>query len=193
MNFNWIVFIAIVCTKPLLITMIDLSGEPDRSLPHGLSLFESVISPDRDCNNASIPEMYCGCYDDLEIDEFDVIRPDYTIPKVMAKIRLYTDELRDKCAEYEFHSIHKLFLRGMTRNDSEFKLGDSLIYIIQLFVNPGMALFETVLRGFDQNTRFEVINEITRINLYGNQSHCLNDKILNNYCFCNDLLNWPCQ
>lgn len=35
---------------------------------------------------------------------------------------------------------------------------------------------------------YEVSSEISRINMYGNQSHCINDDIYLKYCFCKDLL-----
>ena len=142
----------------------------------------------RDCNDSSIPEMYCGCYEDIEITDFELLQPRYTIPKIIKKIESFTESVRQKCAVYKLESIHKLYKRSFSRTDSEYQMGNSMILILQLYLKPGHALFEIVLRGYDNNTRFEVIGEITRINLYGKQAHCLNDKLLNNYCFCKDLL-----
>ena len=128
--------------------------------------------------------MYCSCYEDIEINDFDVIKPDTTVYKIVDRINSFTKHLRNKCSEYVLKSIHKLYERSYSRTDSEYQLGDSKIFIVQIYVDPGEALFETVLRGFKDNTKFEIIGEITRINLYGKQADCLNDKLLNNYCFC---------
>lgn len=36
--------------------------------------------------------------------------------------------------------------------------------------------------------RFELTADISRINMYGNQSHCISDPFYQKYCYCNDLL-----
>ena len=170
------------------LNLVYFLGQANNSLPHGISLFDRVISEDRNCQKASIPEAFCSCFEDIEVQDFYAIKPKVTIEKIVNRINSFTEKYRSKCAEYSFESIHKLYNRSLTRNDTEFKLGDSLIYILQLHVNPGRALFETALRSYNNSTRFEIIGDITRINLYGNQSHCLDDKILKNYCYCTDLL-----
>lgn len=38
------------------------------------------------------------------------------------------------------------------------------------------------------NKTFELTAEISRINMYGNQSHCILDPFYQKYCYCNDLL-----
>ncbi len=54
-------------------------------------------------------------------------------------------------------------------------------------MKPGEAFFEsTVQRNGDKN--FEVIGDISRINRYGNQSHCIHNSFLEKYCFCDDLI-----
>ena len=118
-----------------------------------------------------------------EVTDYYAINPTDSIQKIVDRINSYTKEYRSLCAEYKFDWIHKLYNRSLTRDDSEFKLGDSLICVIQVFLNPGMALFETVLRGFDGNSRFEIVSEITRINLYGNQSHCIQYVLYFEDCF----------
>ena len=128
--------------------------------------------------------MYCSCYEDIEINDFDVIKPNTTVHKIVDRINSFTKHLRNKCSEYELKSIHKLYERSYSRTDAEYQLGDSKIFIVQNYIDPGEALFETVLRNFKNDTQFEIIGEITRINLYGKQADCLNDKLLNNYCFC---------
>ena len=97
---------------------------------------------------------------------------------------------REKCIEYKFESIYKVYNRSNSRNDKKYSLGNSEFYLIQLYVNPGMALFETLIKrnATKHKIDFKVISDITRINRYGEQSICINDKILKNYCYCNDLL-----
>ena len=121
--------------------------------------------------------------------DYSVIKPNDTIPKIIKSINWYSRDYRIKCTEYKFAAIEKLYLRKLTRTLSEDELGDdSQLYIVQLYVNPGMALFETLIKGKDRNTKFDVFKEINRINIYGNQSHCISHKFIKNYCYCKDML-----
>jgi hypothetical protein len=54
-------------------------------------------------------------------------------------------------------------------------------------VKPGKALFESTVHKIG-GKNFEVIGDISRINKYGNQSHCIHNPFLEKYCFCNDLI-----
>ena len=36
--------------------------------------------------------------------------------------------------------------------------------------------------------KFTLASEVSRINLYGNQSHCIRDDVYRKYCYCKDLL-----
>ena len=42
-----------------------IDGKPDPLLPHGQSLFDDVLSDERDCNSSSIPDAFCSCYEDI--------------------------------------------------------------------------------------------------------------------------------
>jgi hypothetical protein len=153
----------------------------DPNLPHGLSLFET-IPEDRDCKSASIPDMFCGCFEEHVISDY---RPFYTtgiIGQIVDKINNFTASVRQMCAPFVFESISRVYVRENTHRDSEYILGNSTFYMLQLYVRPGGALFETVVKVEDMN--MSITGDITRINRYGNQSYCMNDKILKNYCFC---------
>ncbi len=54
-------------------------------------------------------------------------------------------------------------------------------------MKPGKACFESIVQQtVDKN--FEVIGDVSRINRYGNQSHCIHNSFLEKYCFCKDLI-----
>ena len=172
-------------------TMIDLLiNKPDPSLPHGLSLIDSVLSDKRDCTSAGIPPMYCSCYDDTHVLDYELIHPDETIPKIIAKINSYSKGYRKQCVEYEFQKIKSLYERVNTKSGYS---PESKTFLIQLYVKPGNVLFSTIIEGQDGNKSFEPINgkqedTVIRISEYGNQTDCLYGKPEQDYCFCRDML-----
>ncbi len=53
---------------------------------------------------------------------------------------------------------------------------------------PGGALFECTVRCWMARDMCEVMGDISRINLYVDQSHCVHNRNLKKMCFCKDLL-----
>ncbi len=163
-------------------------GKADQFSSHGISLFEEIPET-RDCNKASISEHFCSCSEDIKIYNLEVIKP--IAMKVVEKINFLTMGLRENCVSFEFDSIHAAYERIHSNNlndDSEDVFTKiKKTYLIQVYVKPGKALFESTVKIFDENN-IEVIGDISRINKYGNQSHCINNPILEKYCFCKDLV-----
>ncbi|XP_054164693.1 uncharacterized protein LOC128962340 [Oppia nitens] len=159
-------------------------GKPNTSLPHGTSLF-TPISDQRQCINASIPEMFCSCFSDQIVTDYQPFYRSGIIGQIVDHLNSLTDLYRYMCSTFKFHSVYRIYQRENSRNDSEYLLGQQVFYIIQLYVNPGMALFETVVKSLStRSANYTMIGKINRINRYGNQSDCINDKILKNYCYC---------
>ena len=117
--------------------------KPDHTLPHGLSLFADVISESRDCNSSSIPDMFYSCNEEIELKDFEVIETNKTVPKIVEKINEKTAKVRNNCSEYEFQSIHKLYERVLNPTDNSKSIRT---FIIHVYLNPGKALFETIVR-----------------------------------------------
>ena len=57
---------------------------------------------------------------------------------------------------------------------------------VRLQTRPGLGEFEATAR-IHENNNFELTGTISRINLYGKQSHCIDDYKLKLYCFCDSL------
>lgn len=53
-------------------------------------------------------------------------------------------------------------------------------------VFTGNANMEATVRQYEDN--FELTADVSRINKYGNQSHCISDPFYARYCYCRDLL-----
>ena len=61
-------------------------------------------------------------------------------------------------------------------------------YLITIEVKPSNALFEATVHYNTKKKKMTLIGDISRINLYGKQSHCIESAVLKKYCFCKDLI-----
>ena len=127
---------------------------------------------------AGIPSEFCACHDEQLILGSENVFSKDEITKIVDKINSYHEAYRGKCASYVFEK----FLRVYQRISSGFF--EYQEFLIQVYLNPGMALFETVVRRYTKTNRFEVLDEISRINRYGQHSYCIDHKIVANYCYC---------
>ena len=59
-------------------------------------------------------------------------------------------------------------------------------YQFSILAQPGDAIFEATLEI--NRKGISVIGKIIRSSRYGNQSHCVNDAYLKNFCFCRDTI-----
>ncbi len=83
-----------------------------------------------------------------------------------------TESSREKCVKFEFDSIHAAYERNMSSSgDKYFKKLNTKTYLIQFYVKPGNAFFESTVKssGNKKNLKLlqiflELINmEINRI------------------------------
>ncbi|XP_054164704.1 uncharacterized protein LOC128962351 [Oppia nitens] len=146
-------------------------GKPNTSQPHGISLF-TPISDQRQCINASIPEMFCSCFSEQIVTDYQPFYRSGIIGQIVDHLNSLTNFYRYMCLKFTFHSVYRIYQRENSRNDSEYLFGQQVVkYIIQLYVNPGMALFETVVKSLStRSANYTMITKIYRINRYGNQS-----------------------
>ncbi|XP_065211168.1 uncharacterized protein LOC135839195 [Planococcus citri] len=171
-------------TYDLYATMLDiLYGKVPRKpvgCPSCDTLFKK-IPEDRSCENASIGEHWCACYDDLKqvsVNEAVVLKAAvatiHRINKFIDENRNYTSKGK-RCASLKLDkmvSVHSKFSESL----------NSTNYLIIFAVKPGGAIFEATVQ---HKTDFEVSDSISRINQYGNQSSCVrSNSILKKYCYC---------
>ena len=153
----------------------------------GISLFEE-IPLNRSCFDAMIPYAQCTCGKSVAItvDQFN----QQTGISIDAIKRILLDEVvnktssnRDKCITYEFDSIFSI-KKKIFQNDYIF----SFEYLLQ----PGNAMFDVALLFNNYNNfnnfNYTIIGKIIRTSLYSDQSHCITDIDIKNYCYCNDLV-----
>ena len=174
------------------------------NLTRGKSLF-SKINKSRDCEDAGIAEHYCPCIQWKSIDT----HTDHARSAAQAAVdhvnnltasdaqglhlcsRLQLKEIlaahqtipNVKVAQYlgssDVHGRQPMFSRGTATLEQ-------CLYQIQFQTVPGNGIFEASVSL--QSGIFRVTSEMSRINLYGDQSKCIVDKSphLRKYCLCKD-------
>ncbi|XP_047491338.1 uncharacterized protein LOC125040694 isoform X2 [Penaeus chinensis] len=161
-------------------------ASPSRDLPplrHGQSLFEE-IPVNRTCADATIPEHYCTCEHQSEVSVDDKILLDaatYTVSQLNEQLARF-----EECAQLYVQKIIRGQV-GSRRKGAESKEKHPISVITVLFETlPGEGKLEATLTH--HKNEFELTAEISRVNMYGNQSHCISDPFYQRYCYCNDLL-----
>lgn len=160
-----------------------------KNLSRGLSQF-LPIPKYRTCEMAGIVEHYCTCHQtkvlNLPPNEKD-LPPivEQAANFIMYSINLQIFKNGDKCAYLRLERVKRAMQFGL-----EFEKGGnglSIGYQLVFETSPGGGVFEGSVQK-DKTGFWQVSGSISRINLYGNQSHCVADKMLKLYCYCLDLL-----
>ncbi|KAG5668616.1 hypothetical protein PVAND_016551 [Polypedilum vanderplanki] len=139
------------------------------SCPKCQSLFKE-ISIDRICKDAAIPDIYCTCSSIEEIDK--------TTKEIKEISEFIVDELNflvstyEKCAKMKLKEIISARKLNYDKND----------FLIEIKVFPSDGEFEAKVRKTENFYIF--VDQILRINQYGNQSECIDDLNLRKYCYC---------
>ncbi|XP_047502022.1 uncharacterized protein LOC125047697 [Penaeus chinensis] len=151
---------------------------------HGQSLFREVPET-RTCADVSIPQHLCACerYDNVSLDD----------PLVEAAAKFTVDYLNEGLAKFpdcvQLHFDKVLSARvssgnNVTRPSAAKQL--VTVFLLVLQTQPASATLESLVRFADGD--LHVVGEVQRTNRYGNQSHCVDDEIFRQYCFCRDQL-----
>ncbi|XP_068218189.1 uncharacterized protein [Palaemon carinicauda] len=151
---------------------------------NGRSLFREIPGR-RTCSDAGIPQHYCACESTKEANSKDV----HLIEAAKAAIGQLNEGLKafPNCTRLHLDQVMSGRI-GMASKATQPKMKDTTItsYTVIFSTTPGGAMMEATVRR--RKEEYEVGSEISRINMYGNQSHCITDEIYRKYCYCNDLL-----
>jgi hypothetical protein len=167
------------CNKKFTINDIN-----DRN-KRGSSIFEH-INVNRSCSDGLIPYEYCNCVWRKKLNEKDFklqtnYRLNYVKSSIVNFLNQITERERKKC---------ELFKLDHLKSIEKVKVANIIVYLFNLIVQPGNAWFEVSLK-VDQifKKKYNKIKLIIdtlpkRLSPYGNQSHCVKDVVLVNFCFC---------
>lgn len=151
----------------------------------GYSLFMPI--PERNCQKAHIPEYLCSC--DIS---FDVNINSSIIQKASEFMVNYINEIllkphRQICAQLSLSKIYDAQKYNYNQNK----------FTIIFETLPSNATFDgtVLLKNFElsspkysmdrlNNSNFDLVGKIVRINEYGQTSRCIRDYFLKNFCYC---------
>lgn len=143
------------------------------SCPDCQSLFEE-LSFDRSCSDAGVTKHWCTCVKFEEIDKTSEIvktAVNYVVKSLNSDL-----SAQPKCAKLKLNEIHSA--QKSTQQSS-------VDYLVSFNVQPSSAQLEATVRCGDEECKnLSIIGSISRLNRYGNQSHCVSDSNLRKYCFC---------
>ena len=140
----------------------------------GQSLF-TKINRYRTCAVAGIDEHWCCCHsvDKLEKNSGEVNQAaSHLLKHINYLLQNHTD-----CVQLVMNTV----VQGSKRIEEK---ENSTIISVMIEVEPSGGLFEGTIKYKGFNSTPEISKDISRINLYGDQSKCVNDSTLKLYCYC---------
>lgn len=142
-----------------------------------------VIPSTRTCSEARIPDLYCLC----QLQQVTEVEPNLTQQIATRFVQQLTSILPpDLCEPLQLKRVHSALLYRSPGLLHQLVRTQNLELVLE--VSPSGAIFRTSLRQnlFSQWSPVTRHLEIERLNLYGNQSACIDDRTLRKYCFCKD-------
>lgn len=152
-----------------------------KPVPRGVSLF-LPISPTRSCEDAGIASHWCTCHNHRPIATNDyrvVAVTRYTVDSLNQMLKKYP-----QCSVLHLYTIEDASLGVSTEEIISKKPVNQFSDISVRFVTkPGGAEFEATVR-IDSYNQSSLTGSVSRTNLYGKQSYCVDDYRMKLYCFC---------
>ncbi|XP_047001261.1 uncharacterized protein LOC124617960 isoform X1 [Schistocerca americana] len=150
------------------------------------SLFRE-IPYDRKCKDAGIQPHWCACTEYRTVSTKDTTMQacaKYALSELQSMLDAANKERKVKlCADLKLKRV----VEGKS-NDLDIKAEtDHVDYVVVFQTTPGDGLFEATVRHFHKDpASFSLTGQISRLNIYANQSRCISDAHLKLYCYCLD-------
>jgi hypothetical protein len=153
----------------------------DPPLPRGISLFLPIPSS-RTCDQASIEAHWCTCHERRPLSSTDA--------RAQVAAHFIVESINDIIKS--FPQCHKLDLNSIT--EANLGISNSFIFsksqtnyiydmTVRIETKPGLGHFEATVR-INSHNETSLTGIISRTNLYGNQSSCIDDFEKKLYCYC---------
>ncbi|XP_034828024.1 uncharacterized protein [Maniola hyperantus] len=144
----------------------------------GVSLFLPVPF-NRTCAMANIDDHWCSCHKGKKLSAKSIKALEIAgrlVQELNLMLRDYSQCARLKLTEVEEVTEMEV---SSPENDLEF-----MEYMVVIRTEPGNARFEGTLRNNSET--WSLSGTVSRLNLYGSQSHCIHNYLLKLYCYCNN-------
>lgn len=165
------------------------------------------IPIERTCADAGIEEKYCTCKEKINISTSSGIVQD--MAKFLVKgINDILKKQQDVCSGLDFYDVTEASVSYSNSDEDNIPKGqkqpgffEKLFnkdikditgrYYILFHTIPGYAYFEGTVDFSEigpegETNKMTMIGEPSRLDRYGNQSHCVNDSFLRLFCYCKD-------
>ncbi|XP_037711347.1 uncharacterized protein LOC119548270 isoform X1 [Drosophila subpulchrella] len=159
--------------------------------PQCQSLFYP-LPENRSCSEAAIAEAYCTChnYEEIKEEPWTWRMADLVVDRINNYLRFYN--LQNQCSNLTLKVVN-VTEQWMEEIDGDVKRPKGMRYYHTKFqVHQNMAeFFATVLYNKETEELKINVELISRINMYGTDSECINNKIHKLYCVCLSKLRAP--
>lgn len=180
-----------------MVHLLDLSlkktSQEEYKSAKGSSLLND-ISPNRTCEDAHIPVHFCPCqtFENVPVDNAYAAK---VSKAVIDDINLQLKPFGNVCAVLEID--HMLDVKvtqvsdfQLSENGNAFRtksmkheVSSEVNFLITLVTNPNKAVYEATVRYNSNKDTYKVL-DISRINMYGNQSICVESSRMKLFCYC---------
>ena len=191
-----------------------LSGLDEGKLPpahkFGTSLFSDIVELNRTCKQAGIDEHWCPCLTFTDVDVEDSIVQTISMKMVegINERLLEYNNSKELCSQLRIYSVlrasktlpnskvqqYEKTLRSSSCDNCDIKLNSNfnateIKYEIVFKVQPSNAVFEASGEFNTETKRITLNDNISRLNMYGNEPDCIAKEIpyLRAFCFCKNI------
>ena len=191
-----------------------LSGLDEGKLPpahkFGTSLFSDIVELNRTCKQAGIDEHWCPCLTFTDVDVEDSIVQTISMKMVegINERLLEYNNSKELCSQLRIDSVlrasktlpnskvqqYEKTLRSSSCDNCDIKLNSNfnateIKYEIVFKVQPSNAVFEASGEFNTETKRITLNDNISRLNMYGNEPDCIAKELpyLRAFCFCKNI------
>lgn len=162
--------------------------EDEDDSPFGISLLDEVPR-DRTCEKAGVPPDYCSCGSEVPIELNSPLvwkAANALVEKVndlLTKFDEFDEAVMGRCAKLSLRRVHDA--QELLVSEDAKNTGDGTRRLrVTVEVVPSAAMLEGMMLVNGEEELFDVSEDISRINKYGNQSHCIRHEVLRKFCYC---------
>ena len=165
--------------------ILYFNGQPQLTdqTARGISLFRSIPA-NRTCDSAGIPDIYCSCLERQPIlltDPLVVNTSNIILKEIQHLLKPYSEICENLTIRTVDAAAYLLESQNNKQTDNKLKDKASLLQVT-ITATPGEGKFDAIFEIRENDVK--LVSDINRINAYGNQSYCIKDFIMKNYCVC---------
>jgi hypothetical protein len=151
------------------------------------SLWREDVPEDRTCENALIPDNFCVCDHNEDLDVNNEVVKEAAL-NMVSFINQKLASFFTLCVPFTLNQIKSAVLVLPPKSVLKVKGFEQVLELV-IEVTPSGGVFRgQVGRRASDRGVWRLRGDLTRINRYGNQSHCIKSKTLRPFCFCHHQL-----